>query len=320
MKQKCKRLFTLLLAVALLVTGLPAIEAKAAEYTYSDTSKDAARVHAIESGNTTCGTVEQWLSGARGLIKADPEHYSCTVEPIGSDKVIKCEHGQVLCKLDNTNETLEETSIDTLSSHANLCRAAWQWSISQGVVRTFPYTYGAEWVGNELKCVAHGFLLCTRTEVPPTPSTSKKEAPTEPITPAEEIRAAEEEAFPLTTVETDKTGITKEEVGLIPDKTYNLSAYATTRGFVSALEKIVKANPKEKSVSIFTGKAFTFNKGIVEAINKGGKEVVYYFNHAGHLYSITVPATVDAAKVLEKGGHAGPLYVGKVLGTTRLIK
>lgn len=83
---------------------------------------------------------------------------------------------------------------------------------------------------------------------------------------------------------------------------------------------MITKNPEAKSVSIFTGKAFTFNKNIVEAINKGGKEVVYYFKHAGHLYSVTVPANVDATKVLEKGGHAGPLYVGKVLGTTRLVK
>lgn len=148
----------------------------------------------------------------------------------------------------------------------------------------------------------------------------KKEAPAEPPTPEEELRAAEEEALPLAIVETDKNQVAKDDTGIVPDKAYNLSAYVTTKGFVSALNKIVKANAEAKSVSIYTGKAFTFNKGIVEAINKGGKEVVYYFKHAGHIYSVTVPANVDAAKVLEANGHAGPLYVGKVLGTTSLVK
>lgn len=149
---------------------------------------------------------------------------------------------------------------------------------------------------------------------------SKEEKPAEPPTPAEELRAAEEVALPLAIVEIDKTQVVKEDVGIVPDQSYNLSAYVTTKGFVSALNKIAKANSEENSVSIYTGKPFTFNKGIVEAINKGEKEVVYYFKHAGHLYSVTVPADVDAAKVLEENGHAGPLYVGQQLGTTKLVK
>lgn len=136
----------------------------------------------------------------------------------------------------------------------------------------------------------------------------------------EAVRAAEEMFLPLNVVEQDKTGVNRDHFGIVPDKAYNLTAYVTIQGFVSAINKIEKANPKANTVSIYTGKPFTFNKRIVETIQKGGKTIIYYFYHKGHLYSVTVPATVDASKVLEKAGFAGPLYVGKQLGTTKLVK
>lgn len=156
-------------------------------------------------------------------------------------------------------------------------------------------------------------ITCSSEEAP-------APAPAEPPTPDEELRAAEEEALPLVMIETDKSKTINEEMSIVPDKTYNLSAYVTTRGFVSALDKIAKANPKAKKVTIFTSKPFTFNKNIVESINKGGKDVEYYFKHEGDIYSVDIPANVDSSKVLEKNGHAGPLYVGQQLSTTKLRK
>ena len=58
---------------------------------------------------------------------------------------------------------------------------------------------------------------------------------------------------------------------------------------------------------------------LLKAICDGKKDVVYYFMYKGHLYSVTIPTNVSIEKVLEKNGFAGPLYVGKQLGTTRLI-
>lgn len=182
-------------------------------------------------------------------------------------------------------------------------------------------TYAEGWycnTGNWVPC--NGTHGATTPEITCSSEEAPAPAPAEPPTPDEELRAAEEEALPLVMIETDKSKTTNEEISIVPDKTYNLSAYVTTRGFVSALDKIAKANPKAKKVTIFTSKPFTFNKNIVESINKGGKDVEYYFKHEGDIYSVDIPANVDSSKVLEKNGHAGPLYVGQQLSTTKLRK
>lgn len=317
MTKKFKQLFTILLAVAILVTAFPAMEAKAAKNTVTiPTNTETGDNLEYKSEKITigagCGDDDGllWIASsthpgkAPFVITADE---GCTITKIvatigyvqnaSSITAINATSGDV------TYTTLQEdTTITITNINANKVTITPAGNNASIQLRVFEVTY----INNSTESCSS-----------PAP---KKEAPAEPPTPAEELRAAEEEALPLAIVETDKNQVAKDDTGIVPDKAYNLSAYVTTKGFVSALNKIAKANPEAKSVSIYTGKAFTFNKGIVEAINKGGKEVVYYFKHAGHIYSVTVPANVDAAKVLEANGHAGPLYVGKVLGTTSLVK
>ena len=134
-----------------------------------------------------------------------------------------------------------------------------------------------------------------------------------------EAREIYEESLPIILVEKEMVyGKTANEV-VMPVNTYDLSGYLTTKGFVSALNKVISANNKSSSISIYTDKPFCFSAMLLKAICDGKKDVVYYFMYKGHLYSVTIPTNVSIEKVLEKNGFAGPLYVGKQLGTTRLI-
>ena len=105
----------------------------------------------------------------------------------------------------------------------------------------------------------------------------------------------------------------------VPSRAYNMSAYKTVKGFVTGINKISK-NAVKGTVSIYTDKPICFSKYILESIKKNNITLVYYFMHEGHLYRITIPAGADITKLLESNGFAGPLYVGKQLGTSTLIK
>ena len=165
----------------------------------------------------------------------------------------------------------------------------------------------------------------------PTPSSSnnnepaKSEEPAKPEEPAKseiEEREALEEGMSVEPVTVDMTQFSKADSAVVPGTTYNLSNFTTTKGIVKGINAAVVASNKSgsKTVTIYSGNPLCFNETIIKAIQNGKKDVVYYFTYNGHLYSVTVPASVDASKVLEKAGVAGPLYVGKQLGTTRLIK
>ncbi|MCQ2549826.1 MAG: hypothetical protein MJ134_07280 [Lachnospiraceae bacterium] len=319
MTKKFKQLFTMLLAVAILVTGFPAMEAKAAGKTVTI----ATATQGTTEYSSGMVTVSAGWGASNGLMWTPTSG-----NPANAPYVIKVEEGYTITKIVATIGGLQcESGITAINATPG--DVAYTLAVDNTITITdidadevtlTPEGSGQSvilWLKEFKVTYTGGNDNSTGSCSAPAP---KKEAPAEPPTPAEELRAAEEEALPLAIVETDKNQVAKDDTGIVPDKAYNLSAYVTTKGFVSALNKIAKANAEAKSVSIYTGKAFTFNKGIVEAINKGGKEVVYYFKHAGHIYSVTVPANVDAAKVLEVNGHAGPLYVGKVLGTTSLVK
>ena len=99
---------------------------------------------------------------------------------------------------------------------------------------------------------------------------------------------------------------------------YNVSKITTTHGFVAAVDKIVKANIKEKTVALYSDKPFTFNAASLAALTNTKKEFVYMFKHEGRLYKVTIPA---GAKVdLEGQRFAGPLYIGAKLRTTEVVK
>lgn len=155
------------------------------------------------------------------------------------------------------------------------------------------------------------------TYVPETKSESKGEEAKKPVVVEEVIKDVKQ-------VTADKTALALQTEQLIPTTTFNFSSIKTFKGFVTSVEKAsqktLQADPKAKVVSIYTNKPFCFNRNILEAMRKTNQTFVYYFMYKNHLYSVTVPAGTDPSKVLEKNGCAGPLYIGKVLGTTVLIK
>ena len=154
----------------------------------------------------------------------------------------------------------------------------------------------------------------------PVPKKDSKKA--EPEKTPMEIREAIEEDLPVAPVSVDETEFNKTDDAIVPETTYNLSNFITTKGIVKGLNAAVAASNKagSKTVTIYSGKPLCFNETILKTIQDGKKDVTYFFKYKGHLYSVTIPATVDAAKVLEQAGFAGPFYVGQQLGTTKLVK
>ena len=132
-------------------------------------------------------------------------------------------------------------------------------------------------------------------------------------------REEEEIIRDIKPISVDKTAVTDMVEKSVPSRAYNMSAYKTVKGFVTGINKISN-NAVKGTVSIYTDKPICFSKYILESIKKNNITLVYYFMHEGHLYRITIPAGADITKLLESNGFAGPLYVGKQLGTSTLIK
>lgn len=139
-------------------------------------------------------------------------------------------------------------------------------------------------------------------------------------TPAEEVRAEEEEQLQIEVIANNSVDVPSETVSALPAGTYNFSNFVTTKGFVAGLNKAVQTDAETKEVTVYTKKPFVFSNALIKAINEGGKDLVYMFSYKGHVYSITIPANVDANTLIEKGGFSGPLFIGLQLGTTKLIK
>lgn len=100
--------------------------------------------------------------------------------------------------------------------------------------------------------------------------------------------------------------------------TYNLSQITTTQGFVAAVNKIAEANPGATSVTVYSSNPMAFSADVLTAVSNANKELVYTFNHKGHLYKITIPA--GAKLDLNGNRYAGPLYIGAQLGTSVVLK
>ena len=172
----------------------------------------------------------------------------------------------------------------------------------------------------------------------PSPSPSpvveekKAEAPAAepaPSEPAEETPVVDETKLPVELVAKDTTAVTAAISSVVPGATtYNLSQFKTTKGFALGIDKAVKAEQKKNfvaavptsQVEIFTGKPQTFGKDCISVLKNSNVAVVYSFMHKGHLYRVTIPAGTDITNLLDKHGFAGPLYIGKALGTTVLVK
>ncbi|MGN0377618.1 MAG: hypothetical protein ACI4ED_08285 [Suilimivivens sp.] len=122
------------------------------------------------------------------------------------------------------------------------------------------------------------------------------------------------------TIIIDSMGVDKTGLELMPKQTYNLSSFVTAKGFMTSIDKIAKSRQGETSISIYTEQPICFTREILKSMTKNNIDFVYYFKHEGHLYSVTVPAEVDLETIFKNNKYAGPLYLGYVLGTSKLIK
>ena len=161
-------------------------------------------------------------------------------------------------------------------------------------------------------------------------SVPKQETPSTPTYTEEEIAVQKAEAIAKVTEELIKAEeaipvtdfVSTEAVNAIPtelkenastEAVFNVSKITTTRGFVAAVDKIVKDNAKERTVTLYSDKPFAFNATSLTAVADTSKDFVYMFKHEGQLYKVTIPA---GAKVdLEGQMFAGPLFIGAKLGT-----
>ena len=153
------------------------------------------------------------------------------------------------------------------------------------------------------------------------PQKTNEEVISEALAQATEETIRTEEAMPVTSfTSTDAVNTLPVEVKetSATETVYNLSKITTTRGFISAVDKIVKAKTTTDAVTFYSSKAIAFNADSLTALTNANTEFVYMFNHEGHLYKVTIP--VGAKVDLAGQTFAGPLYIGAQLGTSVLVK
>ncbi len=155
----------------------------------------------------------------------------------------------------------------------------------------------------------------------PTPPSGQKEGePEQKSEPEQEVPKVDETQYTPVVVAIDKTEYKSENDEVVPNSTYNFSNYVTARGATAGINKIVEKKPGDKDIAIYSGKPITIDREFLENIHEKNINLTYFFMHEGHLYSVTVTSDVDATEVLANAPYEGPLYVGKMLGTTRLIR
>ncbi len=244
------------------------------------------------------------------------KHDSCT-NPAESDKA-PCDE----CKAAFLNEDFYEVADATKHNVAVTCTCG---DVFTGEEPHWDYQDG--------KCIC-GYEL-TSSEVPSTGEDSKdvsgdpvveetvntEEERNQAIAQAVEEQIKEEEALPVTSF------VSAEAVNALPaevkadttgEVVFNVSQITSTRGFVAAVDKIVKENAEETNVTFYSANPFAFNVDSLFALTNANKEFVYMFTYNGQLYKITIPA---GAKIDMAGQRfAGPLFIGAQLGTSVLIK
>lgn len=179
------------------------------------------------------------------------------------------------------------------------------------------------------KCNYNPNCGSSTTPSKPTTSTPAAKAPTaeeiaeqraEAISKAVEEKIKAEEAIPVADFVSAEAvkAIPEEAKGTSTEAVFNVSKITTTRGFVAAVDKIVKDNAKEKTVTFYSATPFAFNTDSLNALTNANKDFVYMFKHEGKLYKITIPAGAKIDLAGQK--FAGPLYIGAKLGTSVVVK
>ena len=138
---------------------------------------------------------------------------------------------------------------------------------------------------------------------------------------------ANEEAMPVTSFISDEAVAKIPEAAKSTGASYNLSVITSSQGFTAAINKISEvvkaqnatnnAGGRITSTTIYSEKPMLFTADVLNAISASDIDFVFVFMHNGKMYKVTIPR---GAKI-DFTGHAceGPLYFGKILGTTEEI-
>ncbi len=113
----------------------------------------------------------------------------------------------------------------------------------------------------------------------------------------------------------------KEDVGDSSISVHNVSLAITPGVFTTVVKNIDKKTPATELIYLYSAWPIAMNKNMLQGLANCKNDVVYYFWHKGHLYSITIPAKTDASKIVSSNWkYEVPLYIGQKLGTSKLIK
>lgn len=240
----------------------------------------------------------------------EPDKYSISFNSDG--------HGTVDV---STYEAIENEDV-TLSAKAFRGYSFDYWETSPAVVIT----------DNKFSMPAEAVTITAHFKKNPTPNSETYYKPYE-LTPeemSEEMQKAIEELVSAEMALPTTEFTFEEALNRIPmaaknqGAAYNLSKLVTTQGFASAVTKIAAnvksqtANTKGTTVVVYTDRPMTFCAEILDAIYAADINFEYVFRYEGKLYKISIPRGVK----VDLGGsrYEGPLYVGKILGTTKVIE
>ena len=161
-----------------------------------------------------------------------------------------------------------------------------------------------------------------------TPSMSAEqieEQRAEELQKAFEETIAAEEALPITEFTSESAVNSIPAAAKSTGASANLSKITTMQGFSSAVTKLAataKASITNRngvaSVTVYTDKPMTFSTDMLDAIYAADVNFSYAFRYEGKLYMITIPSEVKVD--LGESRYEGPLFVGKLLGTTQVIE
>lgn len=138
---------------------------------------------------------------------------------------------------------------------------------------------------------------------------------------------AREMNIPVTEFMSDAAMAKLPEAARDIEISYNLSSISTVRGFAAAIYKISEAvnvlnsnsrgTGKVTSVTVYSDHPLSFTADILKTIKDSGIDFVFVFMHEGKMYRVTIPKGAN----IDFTGHycEGPLYIGKLLGTSEVI-
>lgn len=122
-------------------------------------------------------------------------------------------------------------------------------------------------------------------------------------------------------IDNSDANIIKEDVGDNSISVHNISLAITPGVFTTVVKSIDKKAPANEPVYLYSAWPISMNKNMVQELANCKNGAIYYFWHKGHLYSLTIPPKADVSKIVKSNWkYEGPLYIGQLLGTSKLIR